>query len=257
MSVKITDIPLSELEAFLRLNRVKPPRSDADIYQSAWDLILSGEANYPANIVEWMMAYEVDRKKTKIPGYSRAEIHNLSKDDLRKLANLLDMRTTDVNHMIGIMYYLHKLHEPTNNKICDEISVRRAIEKYGEYVGFNRLKLFNMPISQLSKEFGNNAFNVELLNQMWDNLALTRYGFEDIHLGPIIFNALNNYKYHEQQANMPPGELEKRYGDSYWRPNWNPSWSYLNCLLEIFQSDPRTHTNTPDVSDEEDEEYED
>ena len=124
----------------------------------------------------------------------------------------------------------------------DESKIRKAINQYPKYDVWGS-ELFHIPINQLAKEFGEDAFNVTLLEQMYDNLGITRRG-DPITLRGIVVHALRDYKYSqaEKQSAKTPLQIKKESDNHWFQPNWNPSWSYTKSLLRIFQSDIRTRT---------------
>jgi hypothetical protein len=143
--------------------------------------------------------------------------------------------------------------ESQNNRLCDTEGVKRAINRYCGVDRFGHIEITIIPISQLELEFGKDAFDSELLNEIWDNLSLMRCG-DNVRLGPIIFNSLRNWQYWslETLVNLPVAEFEEKYKNSHRKPKLNPSWLYTKCLLRIFQSDPRTRSHPPDcITDQE------
>lgn len=106
----VTDIPIEDIKLFLSKNDINT--SNGDLYNIAWKLIKSNKAKYyPDSVVEWMYAYNLHELNVKIPIYKRSDILTLSDTELTKLSKLLTMKTNNIDHIINILKYLHKLDE--------------------------------------------------------------------------------------------------------------------------------------------------
>lgn len=106
--MEITNIPRRDIDLFLSKNKI---RSQNDPYGEAWKLIEKGADFYPDSVIEWMMAYNLINSKKNIRKYTPNEVIFMSEIDLRKLAQLLDMKTINISHMINILTYAHKLND--------------------------------------------------------------------------------------------------------------------------------------------------
>jgi hypothetical protein len=228
-------VPIEDIKSFVVKNGWGFSIDTA--HDVAFELLQKGvdSSTYPVSLVEWAKAYNLLQKNVDIPMYTISEINNMSLKEKEQLAKRLTLKTT--KHIIDVLKYMRKIKYASSGGICDEINITRAIDKYGE-------RLFYIPINALEREFGKNAFNSNYLEDMWDNLSITRRG-DAIILNGIVYHALRKYNFKdaERESALSPAEYDQRYGDSYFKPNWNPAWDYTKCLLRIFQSDPRTRVD--------------
>jgi len=109
----ITDIPYKDVELFFVKNKYKIPKNRKLTYHLLFTLIQTENDYYPESIVEWMMAYNLIQLNVVIPQYKKSEILSLPKRNLSKLSKLLKMKTTNIDHIINILKYLHKLQDET------------------------------------------------------------------------------------------------------------------------------------------------
>lgn len=139
-----------------------------------------------------------------------------------------DLQTRDSRSNVVTDQELGIVRPPITSPVCDKEGIRRAIERYGR-------DLLNQRAEYLSQEFGNDAFNAEHLNNMHDELALTRISGRPIILSPIVFNALTRKDFES---------LERRLSG-------RPEWLYMKCLLKVLQSDSRTRDDRSNVVSDE------
>jgi hypothetical protein len=142
---------------------------------------------------------------------------------------------------------------PVIATLCNEDAIRRAIDRYPVRDDRWGPELFDIPITQLAQEFGQDAFNVEYLEFMYDNLGMTRRG-GDITLRGLIGHALRGYKFAEaeRESAKTPEQIRIESNNHWFEPSWLPSWSYMKCFLRVFQSDSRTRSEFENmVSDQE------
>lgn len=244
----ITDIPISDIQKFLNQNKAVYNVDNA--YDVARKLLFSKKVNfstYNDSIIEWSIAYNLLESNVDIPSYSIEEINNLTVYEREKLSKLLTLKSTLSVHIINVLRYMNKLKiSNMKNSICNELTIRRAIKNNGE-------KILYMDISELENIYGSNAFNLEYLEDTWDNLSITRKGYP-INIIGILGHVLRKNKFEsaEKDSKMTPAEIEKYYGNNRWRPNWNPSWDYVKCLIRIFQSEPKTRLNFKNMVSDDD-----
>lgn len=142
---------------------------------------------------------------------------------------------------------------PVITTLCNDQAIRRAIDRYPVRDDHSNPELFGIPITQLAEQFGQDAFNVEYLELMYDNLGMTRRG-GDTTLRGLVGYALRGYKFTEaeRQSAKTPEQIRIESNNHWFQPSWNPSWSYMKCLLRVLQSDSRTRTEFDGmVSDQE------
>ena len=105
----INDINHDYIKEFLTLNNIKVFDNDND-YSNAFKLMKNPNAIIePISILEWMMAHNLIIKKIKIPEYTINDLMNLSIDDRNKLAKNLGMRSNNIDNIVNILNYLHKI----------------------------------------------------------------------------------------------------------------------------------------------------
>jgi hypothetical protein len=106
----VYDIPIEDVELFLRGNNRLVPETDKLAYLEARKLMKNPKLLfYPPSIIEWMIAYNLLLTKAKIPNYTEEEILRLPQGELNSLAKLLTMRTNDKYNVIKILYYMGKI----------------------------------------------------------------------------------------------------------------------------------------------------
>ena len=113
----IRDIPYEDIKSFLSDNKVGIPKNIDNAYKTAFDLMKSGKVEfYPDNVVTWMMAYNLIKSKKNIPMYNKSVVISLSKQDIDKLASSLGMKSDNMDAILSILTYLHKLNDDTINR---------------------------------------------------------------------------------------------------------------------------------------------
>lgn len=113
----IKDIPFEDIKSFLSNNNIGIPKNVDNAYKTTFDLMKSGKAKfYPDNVITWMMAYNLIKLKKDIPIYSKSVVVSLSKKDVDKLALSLGMESDNMDAIINILSYLHKLNDDTINR---------------------------------------------------------------------------------------------------------------------------------------------
>lgn len=98
----ITDVPIDDIKLFLFRNMIKIPVKDKDIYDTAFNLIIERKGNnHPDSLVDWIIAYNLFNEKRQINRYAREEIDFLSQQELKNLAESLDIfESNDIKQSI-------------------------------------------------------------------------------------------------------------------------------------------------------------
>lgn len=112
----IEDVDINDIKAFLLINGFNIT-DNKKAYEKAFNLMKNQKTiydNVPLSIIEWMMAHNLVILKKEIHLYNENEIKNLSDRDRRELANLLGMKTSNIDNIINILKYLHKLIDFSN-----------------------------------------------------------------------------------------------------------------------------------------------
>lgn len=111
----IYDILFDEIELFLSGNDISLSNDIYKVYDDALKLIKSGKAEYyPDSVIQWMIAYNLVQLNVDIPIYKESYVLSLSTSELNKLAKSLTLKTTNVDVILQILFYLHKLEEDVN-----------------------------------------------------------------------------------------------------------------------------------------------
>lgn len=118
----IKDIPIHDIELFLNKNNIQFTKNT--IYDEAFKLMQKGTTYYTDSIIEWMIAFNLLKSKVIVPLYSKFEILNLTDNELKSLINLLKIKTSNINHIINILKYLHKLEDGDEVLFPDEIFIK-------------------------------------------------------------------------------------------------------------------------------------
>lgn len=108
----IKDIPFDDAKQFLYDNDIEISSDKNKIYYEIRKLIRNGSydvTTIPISIVEWILAYNLIVSKINILKYTVSEIALLSKSEINKLAKLLGMTGNNIENIINILYYAHKL----------------------------------------------------------------------------------------------------------------------------------------------------
>jgi len=108
----IRDIPIDDIKEFLSINKEKISVLKDKNYDKAWDIIQKNTTTFkPISIIEWAKAHNLIKKNIDVPRYSISAIKELSHEDLSNLSKTLDMKTTNIDNIINILKYMHKLDE--------------------------------------------------------------------------------------------------------------------------------------------------
>lgn len=105
----IRDVPYTDIISFLEDNKISVPKDRAKVYDKVLTSLSKNWEHYPISIVEWITAQNLLRTEVNIPVYTKSQIDNLNKNEIEQLAKLLTMKSNDINHIINILKYLHKL----------------------------------------------------------------------------------------------------------------------------------------------------
>lgn len=110
----IYDIPYEDIKIFLEANNIIF-KNENDAYEKTRILLKDRKAiGHTNNIIEWMIAYNLLKRKVNIPNYTIYEIDKLYQNEIDQLAKLLTMDGNDVENIKNILRYLHKLDEGVN-----------------------------------------------------------------------------------------------------------------------------------------------
>lgn len=108
----IRDIPISEIDLFLRGNNQLIPDNEEEAYAAAKILMRKrGLLFYPPAILEWMRASNVIRsgQNKYINTYTVDDILKMNKKQLEELAEALNIRSSNKYDVINVLNYLHKI----------------------------------------------------------------------------------------------------------------------------------------------------
>ena len=146
----IYDIPYEDIIIFLEANNKNFKNDEA--YILARSLLKDKKAvGHTINIIEWMIAFNVLRRKINIPNYTIYEIDRMHQNEINKLAKLLMMNGNNIDNLKNILRYLHKLDESVN------ISNNQDLTVAGEAIyniilsNMENKTLNNMDINRYSK----------------------------------------------------------------------------------------------------------
>jgi len=113
----IRDIPFEDIKSFLSGNGIGIPKNIDNAYKTAFDLMNNKNVKFhPINVITWMMAYNLIKLKKDIPMYNKSVVISMSKKDVDKLAVSLGMKTDNMDAILSILSYLHKLNDDTINR---------------------------------------------------------------------------------------------------------------------------------------------
>jgi len=90
--ISIYDVPQKDISLFLEQNEIFI--DDEDPYQIAFKMLESNEYlvdSVPDNIIDWMIAYNLNISKIKIPTYNLYDIYLLSDEELKNITSLLKL----------------------------------------------------------------------------------------------------------------------------------------------------------------------
>ena len=151
----ITDLPIENVEKFLIDNGIE---NEDDAYNVAYDLIMENKPNTIYNqisIIEWLYAWNSLDENIDIPNYTEEEIINLSTNDIQKLADLLNLRVPDKDHIINILKYAHKLNFRVG---------------FTESTETDRLIIENSDLHSLKELYSTNQYIKNLINEEYPDL---------------------------------------------------------------------------------------
>ena len=110
----IYDIPYEDIKIFLLSNNKNFLDKD-DAYNQTKILLKDKKSKgHTINIVEWMIAYNLLKRKVNIPNYTIYEIDKMTQVEIEKLSKLLTMDGNNIENIKNILRYLHKLDEDVN-----------------------------------------------------------------------------------------------------------------------------------------------
>jgi hypothetical protein len=170
----IYDIPYDIIKKFLDDNNVKYSdyKTKKKAYELAFDLINNSATIHKHKIIiEWMKAYNVINNNIDI--YTEKELLSLSHNELKKLAESLGMKTTNINSIRNILSYLHKYTKNSNldfashRDLFKRLILNSDLDTIMNLIEANKNtkyeKEFEELILQLQPEFLN-----EYINNFWE-----------------------------------------------------------------------------------------
>ena len=136
----IKDIPYDDILIFLNKNKIDVPDDIDEAYNLVRYLIENKEIIFePISIIEWIMAYNLLQRKVYIPSYTITQIKLMNSTEIKKLANLLTMKSTNINNIINILYY-------SGHIISDENDDYENDDYENDDIAFTKIKDVNIRI---------------------------------------------------------------------------------------------------------------
>lgn len=108
----IYDIPFDDIKNLLLENNIEITNDKLEMYDMALTLmndLTTSYKNVSNLIIEWMLAHNVLKKNIILLNYDILTIKNMNQIELNKLAKKLGMKSNNINSIIHILQYLHKL----------------------------------------------------------------------------------------------------------------------------------------------------
>lgn len=107
----IHDIPRNDIEIFLLANNQNIQNNDQD-YKLALTLLKDRKTiGHTTSIIEWMIAYNLLKRKVDIKNYTSHEIDTMSQNKINRLAKLLTMNGNNKDNIKNILKYLNRLNK--------------------------------------------------------------------------------------------------------------------------------------------------
>ena len=122
----IHDLDIEHVKLLLSKNNIKIPRTNEEIYDIAFELMNNKSTLYddmPVSIIEWMMAYNLLNKNLIIDFYSIEDIKELTLIDRKKLAKSLGMKGDNIDNIVNILRYIHKLKSEIPLKLKEDLPI--------------------------------------------------------------------------------------------------------------------------------------
>lgn len=108
----IQDVDLKAIKTLLSTNNIEIPEKRRDIYDKAMNLMNKISTSYemiPISIIEWMLAYNALKRNIIDKSYHIKDLRKLSKIEQNVLAKNLGMKGYNIENIINILRYIHKL----------------------------------------------------------------------------------------------------------------------------------------------------
>ena len=108
----VQDIDIEAIKVLLSINNIEIPDKKHEIYDKAFSLMNNESTSYegvPTSIIEWMLAYNALKKSVIKKSYHIRDLRKLSKIDQNVLAKSLGMKGNNVDNIVNILRYMHKL----------------------------------------------------------------------------------------------------------------------------------------------------
>lgn len=161
----IYDIPYEDIEIFLVANKEKIPINENDAYDIAFSLLKKrNSVGHTKNIVEWMIAYNLIRNKVNIPTYTIYEINKMDNKEIAMLANLLTMKSNNIESIKNILRYLGKLVMLPEHIDIDPYIIQKVAE----------VKILSSSLEEVIELFKDNK---SLRKVIYDNMKKMIYNY--------------------------------------------------------------------------------
>ena len=108
----IQDVDIGAIKILLSTNNIEIPEKRYEIYDKALNLMNKRSTSYenvPISIIEWMLAYNALKRNLINKSYHIRDLRKLSKIDQNTLAKSLGMEGNNIENIINILRYMHKL----------------------------------------------------------------------------------------------------------------------------------------------------
>lgn len=125
----IRDLPRNDIYHFLEKNNVK--YNNIDIYDKTMNLIRMGSKYYPISIIQWIKAHNLISYGVMVPVYSIEDIRNMKQDKLLILSDKLRLKIVNIDNIVGILKYMHRLSKSYLDSLPSELVENIALNNYG------------------------------------------------------------------------------------------------------------------------------
>ena len=108
----IQDVDLEAITILLSTNNIEIPEKRSEIYDKAFSLMNKKSTSYekvPISVIEWMLAYNALKNNLIDKSYHIRDLRKSSKTDQNALAKRLGMKGNNIENIINILRYMHKL----------------------------------------------------------------------------------------------------------------------------------------------------
>jgi hypothetical protein len=203
----IYDIPYEDIQEFLLANK-KTYINEIDAYNKALILLKDKKSvGHTISIIEWMIAYNLLKKKVNIPNFTIYQIDNMKQFEIDELAKLLTMNGNNRENIKNILKYLNKL-----DFLPEHLDIKPQILNT-----ILELKVLSSGLRELIDIFEQNKFlrkfiydNMEQI--IINNMTIRKFGvitnYDADYLAKFIFNFM---KMNEFTLAKRAIEIAKKY----------------------------------------------